>query len=159
MRLKEYTGKPLNSWPNLVDHYNRENVFFHNKENYLTDYPKHVAAIKDTLMSSEVFIFTAGVNECWELFDGTVISRNPRQGFYHMIQHKILTVQENIDNILTFFNIVKRHNPNFKLVLTLSPIPLLATGRGDTHHILEANTHSKAVLSVKNWLGRAIIDM
>jgi hypothetical protein len=21
MRLKEYTGKPLNSWPNLVDHY------------------------------------------------------------------------------------------------------------------------------------------
>jgi hypothetical protein len=22
MRLKEYTGKPLNSWPNLVDHYN-----------------------------------------------------------------------------------------------------------------------------------------
>jgi hypothetical protein len=21
MRLKEYTGKPLNSWPNFVDHY------------------------------------------------------------------------------------------------------------------------------------------
>jgi hypothetical protein len=24
MRLKEYTGKPLNSWPNLVDHYTLE---------------------------------------------------------------------------------------------------------------------------------------
>jgi hypothetical protein len=144
-KFNKYLVKDDNGY--FMDPY-RENVFFHNKENYLTDYPKHVAAIKDTLMSSEVFIFTAGLNECWELFDGTVISRNPRRGFHHMIQHKILTVQENIDNILTFFNIVKRHNPNFKLVLTLSPVPLLATGRGDTHHILEANTHSKAVLRV-----------
>jgi len=126
----------------------RENVYFRSEENYLRDYPKHVEAIKQVLLQSEVFIFTAGLNECWQMFDGTVISRNPREGFYHLIQHKVLTVQENIDNILSFFNLVKRHNPKFKLVLTLSPVPLLATGRAETHHILEANTHSKAVLRV-----------
>ncbi len=126
----------------------RENVYFSSKENYLWDYPKHVEAIKQTLLQSEVFIFTAGLNECWQLVDGTVISRNPRDGFYHLMKHKVLTVEENIENIMSFFNIVKRHNPKFKLILTLSPVPLLATGRGDTHHILEANTHSKAVLRV-----------
>ena len=126
----------------------RENVFFLSEKNYLRDYPKHVNAIKQTLLQSEVFIFTAGLNECWQLLDGTVISRNPRRGFHHLIEHKVLTVQENIDNIMGFFNIVKRYNPQFKLVLTLSPVPLLATGLGDTHHILEANTHSKAVLKV-----------
>ncbi len=126
----------------------RENVYFLSNENYLRDYPKHVEAIKQTLLQSEVFIFTAGLNECWQLPDGSVISRNPRNGFYHMIEHKVLTVEENISNIMEFFNIVKRHNPKFKLILTLSPVPLLATGRGDTHHILEANTHSKAVLRV-----------
>ena len=126
----------------------RENVFFLSKENYLRDYPKHINAIKQTLLQSEVFIFTAGLNECWQLLDGTVISRNPRRGFHHLIEHKVQTVQDNIDNIINFFNIVKRHNPKFKLILTLSPVPLLATGLGDTHHILEANTHSKAVLKV-----------
>jgi len=126
----------------------RENVYFISEKNYLRDYPKHINAIKQTLLQSEVFIFTAGLNECWQLLDGTVISRNPRRGFHHLIEHKVLTVQENIDNIMNFFNIVKRHNPKFKLVLTLSPVPLLATGLGDTHHILEANTHSKAVLKV-----------
>ncbi len=131
----------------LMDPY-RENVYFSSRENFLRDYPKHINAIKQVLLQSEVFIFTAGLNECWELLDGTVISRNPRSGFYHLIEHKVLTVQENVDNILSFFNMVKRHNPKFKLVLTLSPVPLLATGRGDTHHILEANTHSKAVLRV-----------
>ncbi|MEY8199193.1 MAG: GSCFA domain-containing protein [Colwellia sp.] len=131
----------------LMDPY-RENVYFSSKENFLRDYPKHINAIKQVLLQSEVFIFTAGLNECWQLFDGTVISRNPRGGFYHLIEHKVLTVQENVDNIMSFFNMVKRHNPKFKLVLTLSPVPLLATGRGDTHHIIEANTHSKAVLKV-----------
>ena len=126
----------------------RENVYFKSKENFLRDYPKHIEAIRQTLLQSEVFIFTAGLNECWELFDGSVISRNPRDSFFHLMQHKVLTVQENIDNIMTFFNMVKRHNPKFKLILTLSPVPLLATGRGDTHHIIEANTHSKAVLRV-----------
>lgn len=126
----------------------RENVYFKSKENFLRDYPKHVEAIRQTLLQSEVFIFTAGLNECWQLNDGTVISRNPRNSFYHLMQHRVLTVEENIHNIKTFFNIVKRHNPNFKLVLTLSPVPLLATGRGKDHHIIESNTHSKAVLRV-----------
>lgn len=126
----------------------RENVYFKSKENFLRDYPKHIEAIKQTLLQSEVFIFTAGLNECWELEDGSVMSRNPRESFFHLIKHKVLTVEENINNIVSFYNTVKRYNPKFKLVLTLSPVPLLATGRGRTHHIIEANTHSKAVLRV-----------
>ncbi len=126
----------------------RENVYFKSQENYQRDYPKHVAAIQHTLMNSEVFVFTAGLNECWELVDGTVISRNPRNGFFHLMKHRVLTVEENVNNIISFFDMVKKRNPKFKLVLTLSPIPLLATGRADEYHILEANTHSKAVLRV-----------
>ena len=40
------------------------------------------------------------------------------------------------------------HNPNFKLILTVSPIPFLATGLVETNHVIEANTHSKSVLRV-----------
>ena len=126
----------------------RENVYFKDEASFLRDYPKHIEAVRQALVQSDVFIFTAGLNECWQLQDGTVISRNPRRGLHHLIEHRTLTVQENVDNILAFFHAVKRHNPNFKLILTLSPVPLLATGRADDHHIIEANTHSKAVLRV-----------
>ncbi len=145
---REFTKYFVQSQNSLYMDPYRENVYFASKENYLRDYPKHVEAIRQTLLQSEVFIFTAGLNECWQLKDGTAISRNPRNGLFHLMEHKVLTVEENVNNIMTFFNIVKRHNPKFKLILTLSPVPLLATGRGDTHHILEANTHSKAVLRV-----------
>ena len=131
----------------LMDPY-RENVYFRNEECFINDYPKHIEAIRQVLLQSEVFIFTAGLNECWQLKDGTVMSRNPRNGFHHLMEHKVLTVQENVDNIINFFESVKRHNKNFKLILTLSPIPLLATGRANEHHIIEANTHSKSVLRV-----------
>lgn len=126
----------------------RENVFFKSKKAYIEDYPGHIAAIKNTLLNSKAFIFTAGLNECWQMADGTVISRNPKAGFNHLIQHRTLTVAENVEYIKEFYHLVKRHNPDFKLILTLSPVPLLATGRADTHHIIEANTHSKAVLRV-----------
>ena len=43
---------------------------------------------------------------------------------------------------------VRAHNPNLKLILTVSPVPFLATGRAETHHVVTANTHSKAVLRV-----------
>ncbi|MFT7561894.1 MAG: hypothetical protein ACI93R_003826 [Flavobacteriales bacterium] len=95
---------------------------FKEEENCLNDYPLHIDAIRRALLQSEVFIFTVAANECWQLRDGTVISRNPRSGFNHLVSHKVLSVQENIDNMVQFFEEVKRRNPKFTLILTLSPI-------------------------------------
>lgn len=133
---------------NIITDPYRENVYFSSKEAYLKDYSRHIAAVRGSLLKSKVFIFTAGLNECWQLHDDSVISRNPRDGFFHLLRHRILSVEENVENIKSFVNMVRVENPDFKLVITLSPIPLLATGRGETHHIIEANTHSKAVLRV-----------
>ena len=130
-----------------VDPY-RENVFFNTKEAYLADYDKHIQAVKDSFLSCKVFVVTLGLNECWELPDGTVMSRNPRNNTYQFVKHRTLTVKENVNNIQSFFDIIKKYNPDFKLIISLSPIPFLATGRADTHHIITANTHSKAVLRV-----------
>ncbi|MEW6989352.1 GSCFA domain-containing protein [Colwelliaceae bacterium 6441] len=135
------------SW---VDPY-RENVLFMTHEAYVNDYDKHLNAVKKALEEVEVFIITLGLNECWELRDGSVIARMPRTNranLYRLIKHKTLTVQENVDNIQQFFDIVKNHNPKLKLVITVSPIPFLATGRADEHHVITANAHSKSVLRV-----------
>jgi hypothetical protein len=136
--------QPSGGW---VDPY-RENVLFYSHEAYVNDYEQHIAACRKSLEQCEVFIITLGLNECWEFRDGTVMSRNPRDNMYPLVKHKTLTVQENVDNIQTFFNIVKQHNPHFKLIISVSPIPFLATGRAKEHHIISANTHSKSVLRV-----------
>lgn len=126
----------------------RENVFFYSPAAYFADYPKHIEAIRNAFLKTEVFIITLGLNECWQLLDGTVISRNPRAEMHPYLKHKVLSVQENIDNIQTMYDIVKAHNPKFKLIISVSPIPFLATGRKDEHHIVTANCHSKSVLRV-----------
>lgn len=130
-----------------IDPY-RENVLFASKEAYLTDYDKHVNAIREAFMQCKVFVVTLGLNECWQLKDGSVMSRNPRENIYHLVKHRTLTVQENVDNIQRFFDIIKQHNPDFKLIISVSPIPFLATGRADEQHIISANCHSKSVLRV-----------
>lgn len=125
----------------------RENVFFTSPEAYLADYNEHIRAVREALMTCEVFIITLGLNECWEfIHDGSVMSRNPKHSMYHLVRPKVLTLQENIDNIQTFLDIVRAHNPNFKLIISLSPIPFLATHQADHKHVVEANCHSKAVL-------------
>jgi len=147
-QVKEFTKYSLlYSSTYYVDPY-RENVFFKTQKAFINDYPKHIEAVRQSLMQCEVFIVTLGLNECWQFRDGTAISRNPKEGLYELLQHKVLTVQENVDNIQRFYDIVKQHNPKFKLIISLSPIPFLATGRAETHHVITANSHSKAVLRV-----------
>jgi len=42
----------------------------------------------------------------------------------------------------------RAHNKNIKIIVTVSPVPLLATYRAKEHHVITANAHSKAVLRV-----------
>ncbi len=128
----------------------RENLFFLSQEAFEKDYKRHLEASKRALMNCKVFVLTLGLNECWQLAnDEAVISRNPHSsGLSAILKHRTLTVQENIENIEAFLHTVRRYNPDFKLILTVSPIPFLATGRADECHVITANGHSKAVLRV-----------
>jgi hypothetical protein len=128
----------------------RENVFFLTPESFEADYDLHIEATRNALLKSKVFILTLGLNECWEfLADGSVVSRNPHSDmFYRLLRHRTLTVEENVSNVQAFLDIVREHNPDFQLIISVSPIPFLATGRADEHHVVTANAHSKAVLRV-----------
>jgi len=128
----------------------REGVAFVSPEVYAADYERHLAAVRDALTTTKVFIVTLGLNECWRLLhDGSVLSRNPR-GFssYLTARPEVLSVRRNVDDIRRFAEIVRAHNPDFTLIVSVSPIPFLATTRAPERHVVEANAHSKAVLRV-----------
>jgi len=43
---------------------------------------------------------------------------------------------------------LRTHNPDLTLIVTVSPVPFMATGLADEKHVVVANAHSKAVLRV-----------
>lgn len=119
-----------------------------NKEIVLPTEEARVAT-RDLLLGSETIIITVGLSEIWhdkqsgrafwraipsEMFDET------RHGF------RLSTVEENFENLRALREVLLRHNPNCKLIVTLSPIPLMATFR--PIGCLSANSVSKAVLRV-----------
>lgn len=148
-------------FPPLIDRIVMDDiVYYHDpyRENVVADSPEtihllrsqHVAAARKAFETCEVFIITLGLNECFQnIYDGTIVSRNPKNvSSSSLLNHKILTLQENIDCLQRFLDIIRVHNPTFKLIVTVSPVPFMATGRADTMHVITANTHSKSVLRV-----------
>mgnify|MGYP002821727982 CR=1 FL=1 len=128
----------------------RENVMFKSPDAYMVEREKHAANTRAVFENADVFVMTLGLNEAWQyLPDGTYISRNPRnKNLNGLLTHRTLSVEENIDYLQRFVDVVRAHNPNIKLVVTVSPVPFLATGRADEYHVITANGHSKAVLRV-----------
>lgn len=127
----------------------RENVAFRSIADYEENYPSHVAAARRAFEEMDIFIITLGLNEVWSFAaDGSVFSRSPWRAAPSLIRRKTLTVEENVQDLLQMTMTLRRFNPKVKIICTVSPVPLHATFRGDDHHVVTANTHSKAVLRV-----------
>jgi hypothetical protein len=98
---------------------------------------------------TDVFILTFGLSEVW--YDeptGNVFWRTIPKAAYDPARHKfrVSTIEENRANIAAIHDLIARHRPEAKIIMTLSPIPLVATFR-DTSCIT-ANAVSKAILRV-----------
>ena len=98
---------------------------------------------------TEVFILTFGLSEVW--YDeptGNVFWRTIPKDAYDPARHKfrLSTVEENRDNIRAIYDLIRRYRPEAKIIVTLSPVPLIATFRDVS--CITANSVSKATLRV-----------
>jgi hypothetical protein len=111
----------------------------------------HLRRVKGLFETLNLFIFTFGLTEMWlDKKSGTVYPTAPGTliGDFDSDLHtfKNAKFREIIKDFNEFQNVLKkiRNNKPFKIVLTVSPIPLTATASG--RHILVSTTHSKSVL-------------
>ncbi len=134
--------------PRLMDPF-REAIHFGSFEEYKADYDRHIEAVRRALLACKVFVLTLGVNEVWSLKAGNhVLSRVPwnlASGFFN---RRVLTVDENLKDLQRMLDVWRAHNPELKIIVSVSPIPLHATFRGDRTHVVAANCHSKSTLRV-----------
>lgn len=123
---------------------------FATREELLADREQHLLAVRAAFESLDVFVFTLGLTEAWEaLADGVVFplcpgvaaaDRDPDQ--YRLRNFRVAEV---VDDLLEFIDLLRAVNPGARVVLTVSPVPLAATGHED-QHVLTATTYSKSVL-------------
>lgn len=99
--------------------------------------------------SADVFILTLGLSEVWyDKRSGDVFWRAVPSDVFDPDAHgfRVSSVEENVANIEAIVALIGRHRPDARLVLTLSPVPLVATFRPVS--CVSANSVSKAVLRV-----------
>lgn len=111
----------------------------------------HLAAVRRMFREADVFIFTLGLTEAWRSrLDGSVFPIAPgvAAGAFdpHRYEAVNFTVAEVEADLAAFLDALKRINPGVRVLLTVSPVPLIATF--EDRHVLTATTYSKAVLRV-----------
>jgi hypothetical protein len=108
----------------------------------------HLHRLRDLFTRTELFIFTLGMTEAWVDATGTVfptapgVIADPPPG--QPITFHNFTYPEILQDLTAARDLLHAFNPNMRLLLSVSPVPLTATASG--RHVLAATTGSKATL-------------
>lgn len=113
------------------------------------DREAHLAAVQIMFERCDVFIFTLGLTEGWvSLEDGAVFPLAPSvvaegEGRYAF---KNFGVMEMNADLAEFIRNLRAVNPEVRIILTVSPVPLIATY--EPRHVLVSTIYSKSALRV-----------
>lgn len=112
---------------------------------------EHLGFVRSMFLESNVFIFTLGLTEAWvNCLTGDVFPLAPGVVAGDFDDQKYAFVNFSIDEVRTdlnsFLDKLKLVNPKIKVLLTVSPVPLIATA--EDRHVLVSTTYSKSVLRV-----------
>jgi hypothetical protein len=113
------------------------------------DREAHFAAVRRMFEDSAVFVFTMGLTVGWRSrADGAVFPIAPgvTAGEYDPQAHEFVnfTLDDTRADMLAFLAALRAVNPQVRVLLTVSPVPLVATY--EDRHVLVAPTYSKSVL-------------
>jgi hypothetical protein len=124
---------------------------FATPEDLHADRETHLAAVRRMFETADVLIFTLGLTEGWvSSNDGAVVPLAPgvvaeaAPGVVYNPHN--FSVQETVDDLRAAIRHARVLRPDLKIILTVSPVPLIATI--GSQHVLSATAYSKAILRV-----------
>jgi hypothetical protein len=111
----------------------------------------HLKAVRQMFEQLNVMVFTLGLTEAWRSrIDGAVyplapgvIAGTPNAQRYEFVNFEVRDVTVDLQ---AFIARLRGINPSARVILTVSPVPLIATY--EDRHALVSTTYSKAVLRV-----------
>lgn len=118
---------------------------------YEIDREQHFKAVREALEQADYFIFTLGLTECWvSREDGAAYPVCPGTvaGEFDPERHAFvnLSAGDVAADMTQAIADLRAINPDVRIILTVSPVPLAATA--EDRHVLVSTAYSKAVLRV-----------
>ena len=112
---------------------------------------QHLEAVRAAVEQSTVMVFTLGLTEAWfSIDDDAVFPACPGTvaGTFDPDRHRFVNYSSDqvTADLRSMIGILRSINPSIQVVVTVSPVPLVATASG--RHVLTATTYSKSVLRV-----------
>jgi hypothetical protein len=112
---------------------------------------QHLRAVRRAVETSTTLVFTLGLTEAWvSAADGAVFPACPGTvageydpGRHWYVNFSLADVSADLDLMIALLRVI---NPGIRVILTVSPVPLVATASG--RHVLTATAYSKSVLRV-----------
>lgn len=123
---------------------------FVNLLEFYAERKQHFSCVRNMFENMDVFIFTLGLTECWLSNDGAVYPVCPGVvgGCFDKDKYlfKNFNVEDTTNDLLEFITKLNTVNSKCRVILTVSPVPLVATAVD--RHVLTSTTYSKSVLRV-----------
>ncbi|MBW2485865.1 MAG: GSCFA domain-containing protein [Deltaproteobacteria bacterium] len=129
----------------------RRVILYEDLEKAEADFNRHRRHSRKALSSAAVLILTLGLTEIWQdSRDGSVIClpAGPyvkEGGDMSRYRFRVSRYSENLENLERIHDLMTVHNPNCKIIITVSPVNLWATFRQDAD-VISASCNSKATL-------------
>lgn len=106
-------------------------------------------AMRQTLSTVGLFVFTLGLTESWRNRHSQFVYAacpGTLAGAFSDADHEFhnQTYPEIHADMMAVLDTIKAHNPDIKFLLTVSPVPLVATA--SSQHVLVSTIYSKSVL-------------
>lgn len=112
----------------------------------------HLAAVRRLFEQCDVFILTLGLTEVWVSDEGGFavplppgVVASPLAGAAGF-SPKNLSVGEMTEELTAFIDDLRLVNPGARVMLTVSPVPIIATF--NERHVIVSNTYTKSALRV-----------
>lgn len=120
-----------------------------NAETVMALRERHISKVREMFSSLDLFVFTLGLTEGWEdTVDGTIYPTAPGvvAGEYDAERYRFRNFKypDILDDLQKFWEMLRGVNSGARMLLTVSPVPLMATASAE--HVLVATSYSKSTL-------------
>jgi len=126
----------------------RTRIIYKNMNIAHQDIKDHIRCSRNVLSNVNLLIITLGLTEIWEdKISKLIVASNPEK-YYKLPSNftfRVSDYQENLSNLNHVYNLLKKHNPTLKILVTVSPVHLLKTYRDDVD-VITASCESKSIL-------------
>ncbi len=124
---------------------------FNSERELQFDRDRHFRAVRDAFEKLDVFIFTLGLTEAWRSReDGAIFPLCPgvAGGDFDKSKHEFVNfdVDAIVSDMNAFLERLRGVNRRPRIILTVSPVPLMATA--EPRHVLVSTVYSKSALRV-----------